>query len=247
MTERFDFLPLPPQEAIDYFRSKGYAPPSGRFSWYDTWREEHAHAFTVAKGMQDDVLELIFNELLAALEDGRTLQQFRDALRPRLQQAGWWGQSVMSDPSTGEVQDVQLGSNRRLKVIFDTNMRTSYAAGRWARIQRTKAAFPYLLYRQIDRPNKREDHARYNGIVLPVDHPAWAKIFPPNGWFCGCSVRQLTRRQLEREGLTVSEDFTLDTEDFTNPRTGETSALPSGVHPGFDTNPGLIRQTSDAG
>lgn len=245
MTERVDFTALTPEEAIAYFRDRGYALPGGRFSWLDTWREEHAHAFTVAKAMQDDVLEVIFNELLRALEEGRTMEQFTDTLEPRLRDLGWWGRSTELDPLTGTFEDVQLGSRRRLAVIYDTNMRMSYAAGRWARIQRTKAAFPFLQYRQIDRPTKREDHARYDGIILPVDHPAWAAIFPPNGWFCGCSVRQLTLGQMEREGLAVTDDFVLETLDFTNPRTGETSALPLGVHPGFDTNPGLIRQLDD--
>jgi SPP1 gp7 family putative phage head morphogenesis protein len=240
MSEAVEFTPLPPLEAIAYFTSKGYAPPRQRFSWYDVWRDEHARMFTVAKAMQDDILALFRDELTAALQEGRTMDEFIERLTPALQQAGWWGRQAEVDPLTGTLQDVQLGNRRRLRVIFDTNMRTSYAAGRWARIQRTKAAFPFLQYRQVDRPTKREEHARYHGIILPVDHPAWEKIFPPNGWFCGCSVRQLTRSQMAREGLSVTEDFELESETFMNPRSGETSDLPLGVHPGFDTNPGAL-------
>lgn len=240
MTERIEFRPLTPVEMLAYFVAKGYAPPRQRFSWYDVWRAEHARMFTVAKAMQDDVLELIRAELERSFREGRTLQQFTDDLTPALQRAGWWGRQTMVDPLTGAPEEVQLGSRRRLKVIYDTNFRTSHAAGRWARIQRVKEAFPFLQYRQIDRPTKRDDHARYDGIILPVDHPAWLQIFPPNGWFCGCSVRQLTRSQMEREGLSVTEDFELETAPFMNPRSGEVSDLPLGVHPGFDTNPGAV-------
>jgi hypothetical protein len=239
MTEAVEFAPLPPREAIEYFRSRGYAPPEQRFDWRDVWRAEHARMFVVAKATQDDVLQLIRGEVDRALSEGRTLDQFRADLRPALQRAGWWGQAIQTDPLTGEPVEVRLGTNHRLRTIYDTNMRTSMAAGRWARIQRTKAAFPFLQYRQIQRPTKRDEHAIYHEIILPVDHPAWAFIYPPNGWYCGCSVRQLTRRQMEREGLRVTDDFELETSPFVNPRSGEISDLPAGVHPGFDSNPGM--------
>lgn len=239
MQPEISFTPLPPREALEYFRGKGFAPPGSRFDWRDVWRSEHARQFVVAKAMQDDILQLIREDLDRAIAEGRTLDQFRDDLKPKLQRAGWWGQGIQTDPETGETQEVRLGTNHRLRVIYDTNLRTSLAAGRWARIQRTKAAFPYLQYRQIQRETKREEHARYHMIVLPVDHPAWERIFPPNGWFCGCSVRQLTRGQLEREGLSVTTDFELEASPFINPRTGEVSDLPEGVHPGFDSNPGM--------
>lgn len=235
----FELAPLPPEEAIAYFQAKALASRRLRFDWRDVWRYEHARMFTVAKAMQDDVLDLIRAELETAMREGQTLAQFQERLTPALQRAGWWGRQVMTDPLTGETREVQLGSRNRLRTIYDTNMRTSHAAGRWARIQRTKTAFPFLQYRQIDRPTKRHDHALYHGLVLPVDHPAWEKIYPPNGWFCGCSVRQLTRRQVEREGLTVSEGFELQTDTVENPRSGETSEVPRGVTPGFDTNPGI--------
>lgn len=35
----------------------------------------------------------------------------------------------MTDPVTGEVKKVQLDSTRRLKVIYDTNLRTVHSEG----------------------------------------------------------------------------------------------------------------------
>ena len=73
---------LPPAEAIAFFRKKGLA---ASFAWQDVWQAEHARAFTVAKAMTRGVLESIREELDTALAEGLTLEQFRIALRPRLE------------------------------------------------------------------------------------------------------------------------------------------------------------------
>jgi SPP1 gp7 family putative phage head morphogenesis protein len=240
MVGRIALEPLPPADAITYFRSKGFAPQLQRFSHLDHWREDHARNFVVAKGMRDDVLELLQKELLRSMEEGRTLEQFQADLEPALQKAGWWGQSVMRDPVTGIETEVQLGSMHRLRTIYDTNMRTAHAAGHWARIQRTKRALPYLHYIQVERTTKRDDHARFHDKIWHVDDPIWQIIYPPNGYFCGCHVIQRTEGWLRRKGRTVSDPMDLEAEAWTNPRTGETTDLPRGVTPGFDANPGAV-------
>ncbi len=164
-----DLRPLPHREAIEYFSSKGYAPFLQRFHHLDLFREEHARNWVVAKAMRDDISRAIRDEMTRALAEGRTLRQFQQTLAPRLQELGWWGRQAMQDPLTGETREVQLGSMRRLRTIFDTNMRTAHAAGHWASIQRTARAFPYLEYIQIDRPTKRHDHTRFHGKIWRVD------------------------------------------------------------------------------
>lgn len=235
---QIDLKPLPHREAIEYFRSKGFAPQLQRFHHLDHFREDHARDFVVAKGLRDDVLQAIRGEFDRALAEGRTMAQFQEDLAPRLQQIGWWGKSIERDALTGELQAVQLGSMRRLRVIFDTNMRTAHAAGAWAGIQRTKKAFPYLEYVQIQRPNKRHDHARFHGKIWHVDDPIWQRIYPPNGWFCGCIVLTRTEGQLKRSGKTVSPPMDLEEQPWINKRTGERFMVPAGVDPSFDTNPG---------
>lgn len=241
--------PLEPREALAFFRSKGFAPALQRFDYRDFWREEHARGFVVAKAMRDDVLLEIRDALELVLEEGQTLAQFRKDLAPKLRAMGWWGKGIERDPLTGELKEVELGSMRRLKVIFDTNMRTSYAAGQWARLQRTKDFLPYLEYRQLQRETKREEHEPFHGLILPIDHPIWRIIFPPNGWFCACSVRPMNDRMLKREGkrLTTPKELDqLESEAWTNPRSGETNAIPKGLDPAFASNPGFAWQDIDA-
>ncbi len=233
-----DLRPLPHREAIEYFSSKGYAPFLQRFHHLDLFREEHARNWVVAKAMRDDISRAIRDEMTRALAEGRTLRQFQQTLAPRLQELGWWGRQAMQDPLTGETREVQLGSMRRLRTIFDTNMRTAHAAGHWASIQRTARAFPYLEYIQIDRPTKRHDHTRFHGKIWRVDDPIWLRIYPPNGYFCGCHVIQRTDGWMKRNKRSVDPAPDLEEQPWTNKRTGEIFQVPRGVHPGFDANPG---------
>ena len=232
--------PLPHREAIEFFESKGYAHELTRFHHLDQFREDHARNWVVAKAMQDDVSEAIRSAVAAQLQDGIPMADAAAELAPRLRQMGWWGKAEMEDPVTGEIEEVKLGSMHRLRTIFDINMRTAHAAGHWAAIQRTKRALPYLHYIQIQRPTKRHDHARFHDKIWHVDDPIWLKIYPPNGYFCGCLVIQRTEGWMRRNGRTVDEQLDLDEEEWTHKRSGEVHMIPRGIQPGFDTNPGAV-------
>lgn len=235
--------PLPPAEAIDWFRGKGYAVG---FDWRDVWQEEHQVAFTAAKSMSLDILSDIRGAVDQAIADGISFEQFQKQLTPVLQAKGWWGRRTMTDPKTGREVQAQLGSRRRLEIIYDTNLRTAHAAGRWQRIERTRDLLPWLQYHQIDRPTKRPAHVPFDGLVLPIDDPFWNTHYPPNGWKCKCSVHQYSDGQLDRLGLTPSPSPTVDLVPWLNRRTGETLQVPRGIDPGFDQNVGKIDRRAAA-
>lgn len=233
---RFD---LAPRKALEFFRGKGYATT---FSWQDVWQEQHDEAFTVAKMMQVDLLADVRAAVDKAIAEGQTVDQFRDQLKPRLLEAGWWGKAEMVDPATGETRLVQLGSPRRLRVIFETNMQTAYAAGHWAQIRQTKADAPYLMYDAVDDGNTRPEHAAWNGLVLPADDPWWQTHYPPNDWGCRCGVIQLSADQVRAMGKEGPDDAPADQmREYTNPRTGEVSQVPKGIGPGWAYAPGASR------
>jgi SPP1 gp7 family putative phage head morphogenesis protein len=231
------FQALPPEEAIAYFKARGFNQVES-WDWRDVWQAQHAMAFTVAKSAGFDMLKDIHAAVDDAISQGLTLKQFSAQLTPILQAKGWWGKMEKPDPLTGEVKDVQLGSPRRLKIIYDTNMRMSQAAGEWARIQRTKRSAPYLMYTAILDGATRPLHRQWHGTVLPVDHPWWQTHYPPNGWRCRCSTIQLSAHDLEALGYQVSPDPADDLVMYTNDRTGETQMIPRGIDPGFAYNPG---------
>lgn len=233
----FNFNPGAPKEVLKFFRNKALRPS---FSYHDVEPEEHAVSFTVAKAMQVDVLETIREEVKRAIDEGVPLEQFQKTLEPRLRRMGWWGVKEQVDPLTGEVRKVRLGSPRRLKTIYRANLRSARAAGQWDRIQRTKRALPYLVYLLGPSKRHRPSHEAKNGLVLPVDDPFWQTWYPPNGWGCKCHVRQITRREAEEIGIGESPEIPV--REVFNPRTGEIKEIPSGIDPGWESNPGLSRQ-----
>jgi hypothetical protein len=233
----YSFNPGAPPEVTRYLQNKGFKVG---FSWLDTEPEEHAVSFTVAKAMQVDLLGDIQAELLRANAEGLPFRAFAKSLTPKLQARGWWGQALMEDPATGALEKVQLGSPRRLKTIYDANIRTARAAGQWERIERTKALLPFLEYRLGPSEDHRPHHEDKAGVILPVDHPFWDEWMPPNGWGCKCWVKQITRRAADAKG-GVSADPVVPDRTWTNKRTGETQLVPQGIDPGWQRNPGQLR------
>lgn len=230
-----------PREALAYFRAKKLKPG---FDYRDVWREEHRHAFTVAKAMQQDILVDIRDAVDDAIANGIPFDQFSKNLTPILQEKGWWGRKDVVDPLTGETISAQLGSPRRLRTIYNANVRSARSAGQWDRIQRTKRTHPYLLYELGPSEQHRVEHANWSGILLPVDHPFWKTHFTPNGYGCKCHIRQVSKAEYSRlsaSGKYQTEAPKIETRDWVNKRTGEVETVPVGIDPGWDINPGTDR------
>ncbi|BBV67840.1 phage protein [Klebsiella sp. STW0522-44] len=254
-----------PKEALAWLKSKKLTPG---FDYRDVWRDEHSIGFTVAKLTQLDLLQDVKSVVEEALEAGQTFAQFREALKPMLVKRGWWGVQMMKDPLTQETRPVQLGSDRRLRTIYDTNMRTARSAGQWQRIERTKRAMPYLIYTLGPSREHRQEHVQWANLCLPVDDPFWKTHTGPNGWGCKCGVRQISKyeyQQLVQNGIASNvqqlddggnptgqirrETIPVRTEapdikrvKWVNKRTGEEELVPDGIDPGWDYNPGLSRK-----
>ncbi|KQM23156.1 hypothetical protein ASE73_02725 [Sphingomonas sp. Leaf24] len=248
---------LPADDTVRAFEARDDVRATVR--WHEMWQEDHARAFTVAKIARLDLLNSVRKSLATMLRDGGTFEQWRASIEPDLQKAGWIGK--VSDPAlTGADHDIYVGT-RRLRTIYDTNLRSSRAAGRWQRIQALKASRPFLMYVAIGDGHTRPLHRRWGGldpafprrIILPVDHPAWSIYYPPNDWGCRCTVRQLSQRDLDRLGLRVTTDDELRAIGWLNaagePRGGrqmvyraagraDPQVVPEGIGPGWAFNPG---------
>lgn len=172
-----------PAEVVSYIRDKDLRPG---FHHQDVWGAEHAGAFTITKMMKLDLLGDVQTSLAENAAQGQTLRDWSKRIRPELEKRGWWGVKTMTDPLTGEIKKVQLGSARRLKTIYDSNMRAARASGQWQRIQRNKATHPYLLYQLGPSVHHRPAHVALEGTLLPVDDPTVDEISPPQGYGCKC-------------------------------------------------------------
>lgn len=228
--------PFEPKAMLAFFVRKGLQIG---FSWLDVQREEHDRAFTVAKMMQVDLLEDTYSVLKEGFARGDSPAMIARDLRGLMQARGWWGQKVLTDPLTGETKAAQLGSPRRVDVIVRTNMRTAYAAGRHARQQRTRAAFPFLRYVSVMDGREREEHRAWHNIILPANDPWWDTHYGPCDWGCRCKAVALNQRMMTRLGLSVSaKPPSFGTYEWVNKRTGEARTIEKGIGPGWDYHPG---------
>lgn len=217
---------LPFREQIAFFRAKRNVLTE---AWTDVWEAEHDHAFMVAGANRIDLLVDLRAAVDRAIADGTGLEAFRHDFDQIVAKHGW---------------AFNGGRNWRTRVIFETNMRTSYAAGRYAQLQYLKTVgMPYWRYRHSDAvQHPRPMHLAWDGLVLHADDPWWDTHFPPNGWGCQCTVEALTARDLADLGKSgpdtappVDMQQVLVGKNGPHPRQVET---PAGVDPGFGYAPG---------
>ncbi|WP_151837987.1 MULTISPECIES: phage head morphogenesis protein [unclassified Acinetobacter] len=198
----------PPADAIAYLESKGYKIG---WDWHETLDEAHSRAFTVAKVARIDLLQDIKNSLITALEKGQNLEQWKSSIIPTLQEKGWWGKKTVINP-VGIEQTVQLGSPRRLKTIFDTNVHKSLAAGRYKALMATVDTRPLWEWVHISISNPRKVHLARNGETRRYDDPFWLYAYPPTEFGCKCKVRARRASEADSLGLNVVETTPEDIE-----------------------------------
>ena len=207
-------------EQVAFFRQKVHIPTE---RWDDLLGAAHDRAFVVAGATKADLLADLHQAVRKGIDEGTTLETFRKDFDALVYRHGWTGW-------TGE--DTPGGVAWRTNVIYETNLRTSYAAGRWAQIQEVKARRPYLLYRHshgVVRP--RPQHVAWDGLVLPTDDPFWRSHYPPNGWGCKCRAFALNDGDLGRMGKDGPDRAPPAPID---PKTG----APEGIDKGWDYAPG---------
>lgn len=218
-------MKLPGWEIID----EGVTPEAAIAWWKQRAKLTDAEARALTEGARQrafyvtglarrDLVQLVSDGIQAALENGETLDSFRERITDAIRAEGW--------------------HDRRVELIFRTNMQTAYAAGRWKKIQAVKASRPYLQYvaRMV---RTRPSHAILHRLVYPVDHEFWKTNYPPNGFRCHCHVVTLSSRQVEKRGLTVQKEMP-KSGVWKDPKTGmEYFVHFPGADKGFRGNPGM--------
>lgn len=153
---------------------------------YDDLRaQEHYRAFAVAGAMKADLLSDLHEAVRKSVVDGATIQDFRKDFRTIVERHGWHGW-------TGE--GTRLGEAWRTRVIYTTNTRKSYSAGRYAQLTdpAMTAVRPYWRWVHSGlAKDPRPEHLAWHGMTLRHDDPFWQTHFPPRippDYGCGCRV-----------------------------------------------------------
>lgn len=191
---------LPNEEAEAYLRAKGYELT---WSWKDLKAEAHERAFTVAKVMNMDILKDIRTGLESSQAAGTPLEDFQKRMEPFLVAKGWWGRQTVVSP-TGELETVQLGSPWRLKTIYQTNLQSSYMAGRLKGQVATIQRRPYGRMRVVGDVRSSKICPPLDGKVFLMSELIGSGLYPPLHHNCRTEVETLSPAQLAREGLDVT-------------------------------------------
>lgn len=210
---------------VDFFRQKLNLPTE---HWDDILKEAHDRAFIVAGATKADLLNDLRLAVDKSISEGKSIQWFRKQFNKAVRDHGWEGW-------TGS--DTEEGRDWRTKVIYDTNMRTSYAAGRWAQLHDPDllTVRPYWKYVHTDTVRfPRPLHQQWGAtpVILHHTHPWWKTHFPPNGWGCRCRIVPV--RASEYTGGEAPDDGTHTVKD----REGNFHTIPKGIDYGWDYAPG---------
>ncbi|WNL34047.1 phage minor head protein [Arcobacter cryaerophilus gv. pseudocryaerophilus] len=189
-----------PQSIVDYLKNKQLTLT---YNHYELLKKAHDKAFTVAKVTRMDLLNDIHSSLIEAIKTGRNFEAWKKSIIPTLEKKGWWGTQEIADPKTGELKEIVIGS-RRLKTIYDTNLRVAYQKYRYEEMMKLPLS-TYWMYRSALLENTRDSHRKLHGSVFHRDHEFWQENYPPNDWNCKCTVTAHSKKDIEKRGLTPIE------------------------------------------
>lgn len=218
----------PFDEQVDFLKQKLNLPTQ---HWDDILNSAHDRAFIVAGAAKADLLADFHGAINKAAADGKSIGAFKQEFESIVKKHGWEGW-------TGS--DTTAGRDWRARVIYNTNMRASYAAGRYAQLTDPELlqSRPYWKYIHNDTvAHPRPLHQSWNGTVLRYDDPWWQSHFCPNGFGCRCRIAAV--RATEYKGHPAPDDGTYTKTD----RNGTVHTLPQGVDYGWDYAPGANRAT----
>ena len=211
-----------PTAVYEYLKSK---KPEAHFDYDEIVHDAHKKAFTIAKMTNLDLLKDMQSSLTKAFKDGIGFDEWQNSVKPMLAKKGWLGNIKVKDPKTGEEKEIYVG-NRRLRTIFNTNMRTAYAKARYE--SQMQSLGEYFRYTAVLDGRTREAHRKLHGKTLPKTDKFWDTNYPPNGWGCRCKVQVLTEAECVARGIVPLADG---------------SFLPQAAEKDFAYNPGKVDKT----
>lgn len=217
---------LPFREQLAFFRRKLNTKTD---AWTDVYGAEHDNEFMVAGANRDDLLADFRQAIERAIAEGRSLADFRTDFASIVARYGW---------------SYNGGFEWRSRVIYETNLRSSYMAGRYQQLMAMRDSHPYWEYVHSDAVEEpREEHLAWDGMVLRWDDPWWVAHFPINAWGCQCGVIARTEDDLKRMGKDGPDTappvrFVERTIGQRSPGGPRTVFVPEGIDPGFEHTPG---------
>lgn len=203
MRSRFSWSQMPLKEAISFFQEKRNVETS---RWSQVLGIEQDAVFMSA-GAKGALLSDLRKAVDRAISDAVSLDQFKKDFDQIVALRGW--------------QPVG-GKDWRANLIWETNLRTAYGAGREEQLERVKATRPFSLWKHGGSGEPRSEHLANDGKVFRFeDRPTRL----PHGFGCRCQWLSLSQRDMDRLGLTLSDPLTIPEEPGWSKRIGIASSI----------------------
>lgn len=217
----------PFREQLAFMQAKLNIPTR---TWTDVWQDAHDTGFMVAGAYKAELLTDLRTAVTKAITDGTTIQTFRRDFDQLVEKHGW---------------SYNGGRGWRTRIIYETNLRTSYQAGRYAQLTDPDllVSRPFWRYEHSDFvAHPRPQHLAWDGLVLRHDDPWFITHFPPNGWGCRCRVHAesaRTLKQLGKDGPDRAPAMDWQTKIVgANGPSPRAVQVPNGIDPGWGYTPG---------
>lgn len=234
-----------PDDAIKYLQDK---KPQASIDYLEVKGRAHDHAFVIAKMTDMDMNAKMQQSLVDAMDKNLSFKEWQASIESYLKDKGWWGkrEMVMDD---GTIKQVQLGSDHRLKTIYDTNVNQAYHKAR--EHKGDYDIYPYAMWMESSAKNPRPSHKALAGQIFKRSDPYYQSIKPRKAWRCQCDEILLTAEQAgeygTQDGYTIREDISeyVTTEQMIIQGTNGSYTAPINIMrlpnmPVYRTDPGWI-------
>lgn len=179
--------------------------------------KQNLFAFSAAKTFTE------MNIMREALHDGEQIRSFGD-FKKAISAAG-------------------IQFNRHTETEYNYCVAAGQMADRWQTYKADAKLYPKLRYVTAGDGRVREQHARWDNLVLPLTHPFWRTNYPPNDWGCRCDAEQ------EDEDTPTTVNFQYDEKSvplFFRNNVGESQVVFNpDVHPYFTGLSDTQKQAAD--
>ncbi|PKO13840.1 hypothetical protein CVU37_15115 [candidate division BRC1 bacterium HGW-BRC1-1] len=184
-----------------------FLPDSDGLDWFEglvPWtmdeleglgREARNRAIVISGAETDAQVSRVKDLIGDYIKTGKTLAEFQSDF------AGLWADMGLEGKRPHEVEN-----------LFRSETMRAYGAGRSMALRSDAAqeAFPLWEYMAVLDDRARPEHAALHGVVLPADDPFWYTHTPPWDYQCRCDVVPVSRREIEKGGVEVTGDVTLE-------------------------------------
>lgn len=163
--------------------------PKDALEWF------RLQSFTIAHVENQELLAYAQNAMDNALTQGVTFSDWLNTVNDLFDAYG-----------------VTRVSKHHLQTVFQTNIQSSFNAGRWSEYHDPDVTgfFPYFQYHAVDDNRTRYEHAIHNGAIYRRDDPFWNEWWPPNGYNCRCTVTAVSKYEVEDHGIQPGELWGFD-------------------------------------